>query len=159
MSDVRVRNATSDDWPAVAALLAELGRPTVLGGPKEAAHRAAFAEYLERDDALCFVAVDGETVIGFCDLEFRRRLNFLSPMAWIPDLIVTEAARSRGAGAAMLARAEEEARTRGARWMELESANWRVRAHQFYLREGWADTSKAFTKPLAGQQWPPPPPE
>jgi GNAT superfamily N-acetyltransferase len=61
------------------------------------------------------------------------RLNFTTPQAWIPDLIVSEARRSRGAGAALLARCEELARGRNCWSLSLESANWRDRAHAFYL--------------------------
>lgn len=155
---MRVREATAGDWPAVAALLAELGRPPALGTPEEAELRRVFLAYLERDDVVALVAEDGDRVVGFCDLELRTRLNFAEPQAWIPDLVVAEDARSRGAGRALLERAEEIARERGAWGMSLESATWRERAHAFYEREGWTDSGKAFTKPLTDRPWPPPPP-
>jgi (aminoalkyl)phosphonate N-acetyltransferase len=152
-----VRRALADDWPAVAALLAELGRPQALGTDDEEALRAVYARYLEQLDAEALVAeVDGR-VVGFCDVEFRTRLNFDVPQAWIPDLVVAEGQRSRGAGRALLARAEELARERGCWGMALESATWRDRAHAFYVREGWADTGKAFSKPLSDIPWPPAP--
>lgn len=152
-----VREATAGDWPAVPDLLAELGRPDVRGAPDEDAHRDAFESYLARPDAVALVAVDGDRVVGFCDLEFRQRLNFLTPQAWIPDLIVGENERSRGAGAAMLARAHELSRERGCWSLSLESATWRTRAHAFYLREGLTDAGKAFSRTLTDVQWPPPP--
>lgn len=155
---MRVRHATPDDWPAVATLLAELGRPEALGTPGEDGLRDVFLGYLDRDDAVALVAEDGGRVVGFCDLEFRPRLNFAEPQAWIPDLVVAEDARSKGAGGALIRRAEEISRGRGAWGMSLESATWRERAHTFYEREGWSFTGKAFTKPLSDQPWPPPPP-
>lgn len=154
---ITVRRAAPDDWPAVAALLAELGRPQALGTEDEVALRAVYADYLERADAEALVAeADGE-VIGFCDVEFRTRLNFDVPQAWIPDLVVAEGQRSRGAGRALLSRAEELARDRGCWGMTLESATWRDRAHAFYVREGWTDAGKAFNKPLSDIPWPPTP--
>jgi GNAT superfamily N-acetyltransferase len=155
-----VRPAGEQDWPAVAALLAELGRPDVLGEPEEEPARLVFLEYLARDDTEALVAVEGGRVVGFVDMEYRTRLNFTTPQAWIPDLIVTEAGRSRGAGAALLARCEELARERGCWALSLESANWRDRAHAFYRREGLDDTAKSFTKSLSdqGMHWPPPRP-
>jgi GNAT superfamily N-acetyltransferase len=154
-----VRPAGAPDWPAVAALLAELGRPDVLGGPEEEGARQVFLAYLDRDDTEALVAEEDGQVVGFVDMEYRTRLNFLEPQAWIPDLIVTENGRSRGAGAALLARCEELARARGCWSLSLESANWRDRAHAFYLREGLADVAKAFSKPLSdrGLNWPPSP--
>lgn len=155
---MRVREATPEDWPAVAALLAELGRPEALGTPREDELRGVFLGYLDRDDVVALVAEDHGRVVGFCDLEFRVRLNFSEPQAWIPDLVVTEEARSLGAGGALIRRAEELARDRGAWGMSLESATWRERAHAFYDREGWSYTGKSFTKPLTDRPWPPPPP-
>jgi GNAT superfamily N-acetyltransferase len=155
---VQVREAVAEDWPAVAALLAELGRPEALGTPEEEELRGVFLRYLDRDDVVALVAEDGGRVIGFCDLEFRTRLNFAEPQSWIPDLVVTEDVRGKGAGAALLRRAEEISRGRGAWGMALESATWRERAHAFYEREGWSFTGKAFSRSLSDRPWPPPPP-
>lgn len=155
---IRVRPATPDDFPAVAALLAELGRPAVLGTPEEDEHRERFRAYLEAPDQFAFVADDNGEVVGLIDLMLLPRLNFSVPEAWVPDLIVTEAARSRGAGAALLARAEAVARERGAFALTLDSANWRTRAHAFYLREGMTDAGKRFVRVLIDMGWPPPPP-
>jgi GNAT superfamily N-acetyltransferase len=155
---VLVREATPEDWPVVAALLAELGRPEALGTPDEEELRRVFLDYLERADVVALVAEDEGRVVGFCDLEFRTRLNFAEPQAWIPDLVVAEDARSRGAGGALIRRAEEISRDRGAWGMSLESATWRERAHSFYEREGWTFSGKAFTRPLTDRPWPPPPP-
>jgi GNAT superfamily N-acetyltransferase len=154
---VRVREATTYDWPAVSALLAELGRPDVRGADDEPEHAERFSAYLERDDALALVAETDGRVVGFVDVEFRQRLNFATPQAWIPDLVVSEDARGTGAGA-LLEEAERHARERGCWGMGLESANWRERSHAFYEHVGWADTGKAFTRPLQeGLVWPPAP--
>jgi GNAT superfamily N-acetyltransferase len=155
--EVTVREARGEDWEEVAALLAELGRPEALGTDREPALRQVFERYLSRPDVVALVAEVHGTVMGFVDLEFRTRLNFEAPQAWIPDLVVAEAERSRGAGRALLARAEELARERGCWGISLESATWRTRAHAFYLREGWKDTGRAFSKALADIPWPPAP--
>lgn len=153
-----VRDARPDDWPAVSALLAELGRPDVRGAEDEAEHERAFVAYLERDDAAALVAHEDDRVVGFVDVEFRQRLNFATPQAWIADLVVAEDARGTGAGRALLEAAEERARARGCWGMSLESASWRESSHAFYEHVGWADTGKAFTRPLVeGLVWPPEP--
>jgi GNAT superfamily N-acetyltransferase len=152
-----VREATAADWPAVSALLAELGRPDVRGLSDEDVHRRRFEDYLAREDALALVAVDDGQIVGFIDVEFRQRLNFREPQAWVPDLIVTEDARSRGAGKALLAETLARSGQRGCWSLALESANWRERAHAFYVREGLMDTAHAFTKLLVDIEWPPVP--
>jgi phosphinothricin acetyltransferase len=139
-------------------LLAELGRPAILGGPDLDAHRDRFLRYLEDPDLYVFVAEEDSRVIGMIDLELLPRLNFSTPMAWVPDLVVTEARRSGGVGAALLSRAEEAARRAGAWALTLESANWRAGAHAFYLREGMDDSAHAFVKVLRTDLgWPPSP--
>jgi len=155
---MRIRDARESDWPAIAALLAELGRPDVLDTEDEEAHRQSFGFYLARPDAVALVAEYEGTVIGFVDMEFRPRLNFLALEAWIPDLVVSEAHRSAGAGRALLGRAVELAKARGCWGISLESATWRTRAHAFYEREEWERTGASFSKSLSEQVWPPPPP-
>ena len=86
---MEIREARKDDWLAVAALLAELGRPDVLAEADADMHRGAWEEYLERPDTVALVAEEEGAVVGFVDLEYRERLNFSAPQAWIPDLVVT----------------------------------------------------------------------
>jgi PhnO protein len=128
--------------------LAELGRPDVRGHPDEDEYREMFAGYLDRSDTAAFVAEREGRIVGFVDVEYRPRLNHLTPQAWVPDLIVTEEERGAGIGKALLARVEVAARERGCWSITLESANWRRDAHRFYLREGWTDSAKSFGKAL-----------
>ncbi|HEV3474021.1 MAG TPA: GNAT family N-acetyltransferase [Actinomycetota bacterium] len=154
-----IREARPDDWPAVSALLAELGRPAVSGTADEEAARDIYLQYLERPDTVVLVAEVGGRLVGVVDMEYRARLNFTQPQAWIPDLVVAGSKRSAGVGAALLTRAEEMARAHGCWGIELESATWRERAHAFYIREGWTQAGLSFFKNLTDQPWPPPPPD
>lgn len=154
---VQIRESAPADWLAVAGLLAQLGRPDVRGTAEEAEARRVYERYLERPDTVALVAEDEGQVIGFLDMEFRTWLNFLTPQAWIPDLVVAEDARGRGIGAALLARAEELARARGCWGMTLESATWRERAHAFYVSQGWKEVARSFSRVLTGAEWPPAP--
>ncbi len=152
-----IREARPGDWPEVSGLLAELGRPDVRGTGDEDAARRHFERYLDRDDVAAFVAELDGRVVGFVNVEFRERLNFTTPEAWIPELIVAEAARSKGAGAALLERCDQAARERDCWSLTVESANWRERAHAFYERNGLSDVAKAFVKLLKDMEWPPKP--
>ena len=148
--DLVIREAVATDWPGVAALLAELGRPDARDTSAEESHRSLFASYLERDDVEAFVAGSGDDILGFVNVEYRPRLNQTTPQAWIPELIVTERARSGGIGRQLLARVEAGARARGCWGLTLESATWRTDAHRFYEREGWDFAAKAFMKDAEG---------
>lgn len=150
---MRQRRRIGRPWP----VLAELRRPDVRESGEEKGAREVFLSYLRRPDAVALVAEEGGRVLGFLDMEYRVRLNFTTPQAWIPDLIVGEGSRSLGIGRVLLERAEALARERGCWGITLESATWRVRAHAFYLREGWKDTGKSLTKVLADISWPPAP--
>lgn len=146
--DFVIREAVAADWPGVAAVLAELGRPDVRGASSEECHRSLFASYLERGDLDAFVAEDGSRILGFVNVEYRARLNYDRPQGWVAELIVTEEVRGAGVGKELLARAEEAARARGCWGLALESATWRQDAHRFYEREGWEHVARAFTKDL-----------
>ena len=141
----------------MSALLAELGRPDVRGLEEEGVHRGRYGDYLARPDTVALVAVEDGDVVGFIDLEFRQRLNFETPQAWVPDLVVAERSRSRGAGKALLAEAMERSRERGCWSLTLESASWRTRAHAFYEREELNNSAASFTKLLVEMEWPPQP--
>jgi GNAT superfamily N-acetyltransferase len=144
MSQVVVRPATSEDFAAVAALLAGLGRPALTPETLEAA-RQVYDRHIVRPDTASLVAeVDGQA-IGFMSLEFRERLNRTRLQAWIPDLIVTEAHRGTGAGKALLRRGFELARERGCGSVTLESGYQRLVAHRFYKAAGMIDEGLYFT--------------
>jgi GNAT superfamily N-acetyltransferase len=70
--------------------------------------------------------------------------------AEVNGLVVAEGQRSAGAGAKLLEAAEEWARKRGCRGMNVRSNVIRERAHKFYVRQGYEHykTQKAFRKPL-----------
>jgi GNAT superfamily N-acetyltransferase len=136
-----VRLARPDDFDAVTALLEELGRPVVTD--RETCQRV-YTRDLEDPEAAHLVAEYEGRIVGFCSLHFRSRLNEVSREAWIPDLIVTEAARSKKVGRALLSEAEKRARERGCHQLRLESAHWRKDAHRFYRDFGLVDDALAF---------------
>jgi len=140
---VTVRHITTEDYPAVSALLAELGRPTATP-ETEAGIRAVFARLVTDANSAAMLAEVGEQPVGFCSLHFRDRFNHPTPEAWIPDLVVTEAARGTGAGKALLQAAIAEARARGCHSLVLESGYSRQVAHRFYAMQGLADKGKYF---------------
>lgn len=142
-----VRPVGVDDFAAVSALLAELGRPAVTPEREDAA-RAVFARHVAAPDTASLLAERDGVPIGFLALHFRERLNQVAPDAWIPDLIVTAREHGGGAAGALFRRAVELARARGCYRLVLESGHSRRRAHRFYQREGMTDAGKYFAMPL-----------
>ncbi len=141
---VTVRRIAADDFAAVTALLAELGRPALVS-ETERGVRAAFARIVADADSGAMLAEANGQAVGFCSLHFRDRFNHGTPEAWIPDLVVTEAARGTGAGKALLQAAIEAARVRGCHKLTLESGYARTVAHRFYGLQGMTDNGKYFS--------------
>jgi GNAT superfamily N-acetyltransferase len=149
MGEPRIRHAQPDDWPAVAGLLVELGRGVASGTADDSTHRLQFVGHIRQIANVTLVAeLDGE-VVGVIDMEYHQRLGDHRPQARVHDLVVTERARGRGAGRALLTRAEELARKRGCFRMALVTAAWREDSIAFYEREGWGNFGEWFVKPLA----------
>jgi len=142
-----VRRALVADFAVVAALLAELGRPTLSGDTTDAA-MAVYNRHIARADTASLVAEIGGVVVGFLSLEFRERLNRTRSQAWIPDLIVAAAHRGRGAGKALLLRALDLAQERDCWSVILESGRSRLVAHQLYRSVGMLDEGAYFIRSL-----------
>ena len=144
---MKVRSAGATDFERVTGLLEELGRPEVTDTTRDAC-QAVFERQVAGEDAAHLVAEEGGQVVGFCSLHFRERLNFSTSEAWVPDLVVTESARRRGAASALLDEAERRARARDCGLLLLESAYFRAEAHALYAGFGMDDVAKAFKKTL-----------
>ena len=97
------------------------------------------------------LAEDAAGVIAFASLHFRSRLNHATEEAWVPDLIVSEGARRKGVGRALLEEIERRARERGCHRIELESGYNRAEAHHMYPQCGMRDHGKSFSKELPGR--------
>ena len=144
---MRVRAARRDDFEAVTRLLEELGRPTVAAQTADDC-RAVYEKQIFDPDAHHILAEDDHGVIAFASVHFRARLNHASEEVWVPDLIVTERARRRGVGRALLEEIEQRGRDRGCHVLQLESAYSRAEAHHMYRQFKMRDLGKAFYKAL-----------
>jgi len=142
--EIRQIVATDADFDATTRLLAELGRPAPTE-EKLPALRRTYAQHVSRTDTGSMLALVDGTPVGFVSLEFRQPFFTVQPQAWIPDLIVTESARGRDFGAALLDAAFVEAQRRNAYSVALESGHQRAVAHRLYAAAGMADVGSFFT--------------
>ncbi len=95
---------------------------------------ASLAEALRARDLL-LVAAEGDAVLGFAWVIITRALD---RAAYLRLLLVAETHQSRGLGAALLARAEREARAARCRHLVLLVTRTNRRARSFYERHGYA---------------------
>jgi GNAT superfamily N-acetyltransferase len=98
--------------------------------------------------AVLVACADG-VVLGWIDLSVEYHLQS-EPAALIGGLVVGEGARNLGIGGQLCEAAEAWARGRGMTHMLVRSNAIRVRAHAFYLRDGYrrVKASAVFEKPL-----------
>jgi GNAT superfamily N-acetyltransferase len=144
---MRIRPARRDDFEAVTRLLEELGRPAVSAQTEDDC-RAVYEKQIFDPDSHHMVAEDDHGVIAFASVHFRARLNHPTEELWVPDLIVTEGARRRGVGRALLDEIEQRGRDRGCHMIQLESAYFRAEAHYMYRQFKMRDSGKSFDKVL-----------
>jgi len=124
-----VQDITEDLVKAFERLLPQLSRSA------RALDRAALRALVEwQGNRVLIARVDGE-IVGMLTL-----VTFLIPTglrAWIEDVVVDEAARGHGVGAALTQAAVQLARTDGARTVDLTSRPTREAANRLYERLGF----------------------
>jgi N-acetylglutamate synthase-like GNAT family acetyltransferase len=140
---MNIRDAERSDSPALVRLLEQLGYP---------AGEDAVLRRLERiegsaADRMFVAEVDGE-VVGLAGIHVSPSIEHDADAAKVSAIVVDEAFRRRGVGAALLAAVESEARARGCGVVFLTTADRRVDAHEFYRGLGWEETGRRFAKTL-----------
>jgi ribosomal protein S18 acetylase RimI-like enzyme len=97
--------------------------------------REQLQELVVNDDTVLFVArIDGQ-IMGSLTLAFYRIPTGLK--AWIEDVVVDDAARGRGLGAALNHAALDEAKRRDAKDVSLTSRPTKEAANRLYQRIGF----------------------
>jgi GNAT superfamily N-acetyltransferase len=143
--ELKIRRAKSADAAQIASLTGQLGYPATaaqirkrLLGIKPASLHAVFVADAPEDGVTGWVHVSKQPLL---EVEIRAEVN---------GLVVAEGQRSLGAGARLLAAAENWARKHGCKGMSVRSNVIRERAHEFYERNGYEHykTQKSFRKPL-----------
>ena len=143
--ELKIRRAKSADAPQLAVLAGQLGYPATVGeirerlrGIKPASQHSVFVAESAKGGVIGWIHVSRQPLL---EGEIRAEVN---------GLVVAEGQRSLGAGAQLLAAAEDWARKHGCKSMSVRSNVIRERAHKFYERHGYEHykTQKSFRKPL-----------
>ncbi len=143
--ELRIRRARTSDAPQLAALTGQLGYPATatqirkrLQGIKPASQNAVFVAHSKKYGVIGWLHLSRDVLL---ESEIRAEVN---------GLVVADGQRSLGAGARLLAAAEDWARKHGCKEMSVRSNVIRERAHKFYERNGYEHykTQKSFRKLL-----------
>lgn len=135
-----------DDFDIVRATLEHLDVATKLFGAYRIFYeqtsdlpgaRAFLQERMERDESVLFIAMDGDTGLGFTQLYPLFSSVSMGSLWLLNDLYVAPEARKRGVGAALLERAREFARETGTVGLELSTAKDNFSAQRLYEKLGW----------------------
>ena len=134
-----VRAARPGDIDAITALIVALGYDVKIDEVRRRMATLAKAGHPP------LVAVKGE-LIGVVTTSLTPVLHRPKPVGRLTMLIVAEAARGEGVGAALVAAAEEWLRQAGCGLIEVTSNVKRLRAHAFYRKLGYRRTSYRFAR-------------
>jgi GNAT superfamily N-acetyltransferase len=145
------RRARRADLPRLLALLADdvLGRNREAAASADPAYAAAFAAIDADPNQQLLVAEADGTVVGMLQVTFIPGLSRQgSWRANVEAVRVAAELRGRGIGSQLMAQAEQLARERGCRIVQLTSDLQRADAHRFYTRLGYSASHAGFKKPL-----------
>lgn len=134
----RIREASLADAARMPPLLAALGYPEEAAG---AAPR--LAAMLRSGQACVLLAEDaaGDALLGLLALHWGEMLHLAGPVARIGTLVVAEAARGGGIGAALVRAAAARARAEGCTLLEVTTGRRRERTRRFYAAQGFTEGS------------------
>ena len=154
-TDVRVRSARPEDR---AFVLETAGRLSAFGPPAwrspeevvegEARTLRAFFERPPEDAALLVAETTPGEPAGFAYLETLRDYFTREAHTHIGILAVAKNAEGRGVGSALLAAAEDWARSRGSRTLTLNVFEGNRRARALYERHGFLAESLRYVRTL-----------
>ena len=131
------RAAQQADLPAVAQLFDQY-RQFYAQAPDATLALQFITERFTRNESVLLVAADGtEALVGFCQLYPSFCSVEARPIYVLYDLFVAPAARTLGAGRALLQAAEARARHDGKARMDLTTAKTNLRAQALYESLGW----------------------
>lgn len=142
---LKIRRAKTEDAARLAELTTQLGYPATAAELRKRLRQISPAS----QNAVFVAEVKEAGVIGWLHVT-RQALLESDVRAEVNGLVVKEGHRSLGAGARLLAAAEDWARKHGCKGMSVRSNVIRERAHRFYERNGYEHykTQKSFRKPL-----------
>ena len=139
---VTIREARGEDSATLATLIAQLDYAVTAS---EVAERLGL---MAADGRTVLVAEFASEVVGCLSTSVMRVLHRPAPVGRISMMVIDEAVRGRGIGAALVRAAEQALRARGCYMIEVTSHVRRADAHRFYERLGYERTSVRLAREL-----------
>ncbi len=144
MAELIVHRATPDDCDAVAELF-DRYRQFYKQPPNLALAKAFINARLANGDSVILLATEAEgRIIGFCQLYPTFCSVLAAPTYTLYDLFVHPTSRNSGAGARLLAAAEQQAKKDGMARLDLSTARSNLPAQSLYEAQGWLCDEEFF---------------
>src|SRR4051812_1267283 len=139
-----VRHAAPDDLDSVTRLIEDFRNWWGKTEPAADHLSEVVSELLDDDRTEFFLAFDGDTAVGVCQLRYRLSVWTGGEDCWLEDLFVAEGARGdgHGHGRQLVEAALEAARARGCRRIELDVNEQNTAALRFYESLGFTTEPK-----------------
>jgi len=156
MTNITIRPARADDYPAIARMLRQIAqlhhdwRPDVYR-PAQKLDQKRFKSLLKDKNTPILVAEMDGGVIGYAMLRIITPQNPVQVprnYLWVEDLCVDENARKQGVGKALMTAAAELARERGLSAIELNVWECNEVARAFYGRLGYTTQRRGLEMKL-----------
>jgi ribosomal protein S18 acetylase RimI-like enzyme len=135
--EIQVREAGVEDAGAIARLLDDFNREFDEPTPGVEALTATVRRLLEEEEINALIA--GDDPVGIALLRFRSALWSEGLEAYLQELYVVPTLRGRGIGRALLERAIELARKRGADGIDLNTGETDTAARSLYESMGFSN--------------------
>jgi len=141
---LQIREAQTQDAPAIAAIVRELGWFAHINAEPLESTVARITSHLalcNADDSHSVYVAELEGVVrGYAAVHWCPYLLFTGPEGYVSELFVADEAREQGIGTKLLDTIEQEARSRGCSRLGL--LNLRSREsykRDFYRKHGWVE--------------------
>ena len=159
-SAMKIRRYTAADEASCRACVVQLQEAERQIEPRLRRGEDIADDYLQQMHARCreyagiiLVAEVADTIVGLAMVLVRVPFEYLDEppgeYAIVAELVVDDAHRRRGIGAALLRAAESHAREAGASELRIGVLSGNVAARQLYKQEGFAPYLETLSKPLA----------
>ena len=159
-SQLRVREATTEDVETIHALAGELAGAVGDSSPALEAVRARLSELLEEPRARVLVAEDEDGAgVGMASLWIKPDLAHGDTVVEVPTLVVAQSSRREGVGKLLMEEIQGLAAENDAGLIELVAARQNAPARDFYRSLGFVETDHVSLEFVGDMEDPPDPDE
>ena len=147
---MEVRFARQGDKKQVLGLLDEFGvevKKKIRHSAKSEAQKIGgriFDEIIRRKDTMIFLAIEEENVVGLATFYLLPNIRHGWHRGHIEDFIVSEKARRKGIGSAIMDAVKTYCRKNNIKVIKLDSGLELKEAHKFYEKHGGKHTEKMY---------------